>query len=57
MDLKATNYVLFNNYDYPKPRLVRFGLSKLFGSGVFCCEKDWGHLDDLATILYRTSSR
>ena len=36
-DLKAANYVLLNSYDYPKPELLRFGLSELFGSGAFYC--------------------
>ena len=58
-DLKAANYVLFNSYDYPKPELMRFGLRKLFGSGVFssCCKKFEEYPDDLTIILYRTSKR
>ena len=32
-DLKPTNHVLFNNYDYPKPDMVRRVIRGLFGSG------------------------
>ena len=48
-DLKAANYVLFNSYDYPKPEVMRFGLRKLFGSGVFCCVRNLGNT--LMTLL------
>jgi hypothetical protein len=34
-DLKAANYVLFNNYDYPKPEVFRNGLRTLLGNGAF----------------------
>ena len=40
-DLKATNYVLFNNYDYPKPEMVKNIMRRLFGSGAFFCT-NWG---------------
>ena len=36
-DLKATNHVLFNNYDYPKPEMVRGVIRGLFGSGALFC--------------------
>ena len=36
-DLKAANYVLFNNYDYPKPETVKNIMRRLFGSGAFYC--------------------
>ena len=32
-DLTAAHYVLFNNYDYPKPAMVRKIIRGLFGSG------------------------
>ena len=54
-DLKAANYVLFNNYDYPKPEVIRSGFRELFGSGTFY-GINWGYLDDVTTNLYRTSN-
>ena len=32
-DLKAAHYVLFNSYDYPKPKVLRNIFRELFGSG------------------------
>jgi hypothetical protein len=40
-DLKATNYVLFNSYDYPKSEIFRRIVQGLFGSGAFC-RINWG---------------
>ena len=40
-DLKATNYVLFNSYDYPKSEIFRRIVRGLFGSGAFC-RINWG---------------
>ena len=38
-DLKATNYMLFNSYDYPKTKIIRNMIRILFGNGAFkfCC--------------------
>ena len=40
-DLKATNYVLVNNYDFIKDKLLRKISRRLFGNGAFCCI-NWG---------------
>ena len=34
-DLKATNYILFNSYDYPKPEDFTYTIRQLFGDGAF----------------------
>ena len=49
-DLKAAHHVLFNNYDYPKPKVIKYIIGRLFGSGAFCCII-WGPFDDVTTIL------
>ena len=47
-DLKAAHYVLFSNYDYPKPEVVRNILRELFGSGAFCfINLNWGVMTSL----------
>ena len=33
--LKATNYILFNSYDYPKPEDFTYSIRQLFGDGAF----------------------
>ena len=40
-DLKAVHHVLFNYYDYPKPKIVKNIIGQLFGNGAFCCI-NWG---------------
>ena len=35
-DLKAAQHVLFNSYNYLKPKVIRGILIDLFGSGAFC---------------------
>ena len=48
-DLKATHYVLFNSYDYPKPEVARNIIRGLFGNGAFYCINRGG--DTLTTLL------
>jgi cytochrome P450 len=39
-DLKANNYVLFNSYDYQKPRFFSHTLREVFGNGLLVVEGD-----------------
>ncbi|KAF8810800.1 cytochrome P450 [Phlegmacium glaucopus] len=40
LSASAINYVLFNNYDYPKPEDLTYNSRKLFGNGVVTAEGD-----------------
>ena len=47
-DLKAAHYVINNNYDYIKVKVLRKISRRLFGKGAFCCI-NWG--DNIMTIV------
>ena len=36
-DLKAAHHVLFNIYDYPKTKVVKYMIGRLVGNGLFFC--------------------
>ena len=43
-DLKAINYILFNNYDYQKPSVSKSENRQFFGNGMF---KSFGENHDI----------